>query len=126
MDRIVLGRRIDASYLAFLPDKARRICDHLSVYALRPAADGVVKGAPGVKEILFGFFPASNVFVVHAFTPSPRTVARQAPVNHAARNGPRARGPAASRPRRLISARSGKSLEAIAEFPLRRVRPKRG
>jgi hypothetical protein len=63
--------------VAFLPDKARPICDHLSVYALRPAADGIVKGATGVKEILFGLFPGSNVFVVHAFTLSPRTAARQ-------------------------------------------------
>jgi hypothetical protein len=55
------------------------VFDNLSIYALRPAADGIVKGAPSVKGIPFGILPDSNVFVVHAFTLNPGTASRQGP-----------------------------------------------
>jgi len=80
--------------------KAGPVCDHLSINALRPAADGIVKGAPSVKEILFGVFPGSNFFVVHAFTLSLRTAARQRRDCHAARRSPRRRGAPYARGRR--------------------------
>src|SRR5277367_3407202 len=59
--------------------KARPVFDDLSIYALRPAADGIVTGAAYPKEIPFGFLPGSNFFVVHALTLGLRTAARQRP-----------------------------------------------
>ena len=52
--------------------KARPVFDDFSIYALRPAGDGIVKSAPNRKEIPLGGFPGSNVFVVHAFNYKPR------------------------------------------------------
>jgi len=53
--------------------KAGPVIDDLSIYSLRPAADGIVKGTPICKEISLGISPGCNSFVSHVFTYRPRT-----------------------------------------------------